>query len=137
MRRFWLSNKFLAFSVRTRETNSVKFTPVGGRIEIFTNNEPNNDLRIVVRDTGIGINKDDISRIQMPFEQVETALKREHSGTGLGLPIVVTLMKLHGGCVDIKSEINIGTTVTLTFPAARYVNTPASGLKGTPRLKAI
>ena len=118
-------------------SNAVKFTPVGGRIEIFTNNEPNNDLRIVVRDTGIGINKDDISRIQMPFEQVETALKREHSGTGLGLPIVVTLMKLHGGCVDIKSEINIGTTVTLTFPAARYVNTPASGLKGTPRLKAI
>jgi len=76
-------------------------------------------LTIVVRDTGIGIAKEDIPRVTEPFIQVDSSLSRRHEGTGLGLALVAALMELHGGTLNIDSELGKGTTVAVTFPMRR------------------
>ncbi|HZT52645.1 MAG TPA: ATP-binding protein [Stellaceae bacterium] len=103
-------------------SNAVKFTPQGGRIAISADSAPESGFKITIRDTGIGIAKEDIPRVLLPFEQVESSLSRTHNGTGLGLPLTAAMMMLHGGSIDIDSEIDKGTTVTLSFPAARLVD---------------
>jgi len=103
-------------------SNAVKFTPQGGRIEIQASSDAERGFAIAIRDTGIGIAKEDIPRVLLPFEQVESSLSRTHNGTGLGLPLTAAMMMLHGGGIDIDSEIDKGTTVTLAFPAARLVD---------------
>jgi len=107
-------------------SNAVKFTPHGGRIELSANSDPETGFAIVIRDTGIGIANEDIPRVLLPFEQVESSLSRTHNGTGLGLPLTAAMMMLHGGSIDIASEIEQGTTVTLSFPAARLVDARGS-----------
>jgi two-component system cell cycle sensor histidine kinase PleC len=74
---------------------------------------------VSVTDTGIGLTKEEIEKAFMPFGQVNTALNRSGSGTGLGLTLVSSLVKLHGGELDLVSQKGIGTTATLVFPAKR------------------
>ena len=105
-------------------SNAVKFTPVHGRVEISSELQPGVGLLIVVRDTGIGIAKNDIPRVLEPFVQVESSLSRRHEGTGLGLPLVDALTRLHGGQLRIESNLGVGTVVTVTFPPHRVL--PAS-----------
>lgn len=102
-------------------SNAVKFTPVHGRVEISSALRPGAGLVIVVRDTGIGIAKSDIPRVLEPFVQVESSLSRRHEGTGLGLPLVDALTRLHGGQLRIESNLGAGTVVTVTFPPHRVV----------------
>jgi signal transduction histidine kinase len=103
-------------------SNAVKFTLPGGRIEITASSDPERGFTVVLRDTGIGIAKADIPRILQPFEQVESSLSRSHNGTGLGLPLTAAMMELHGGRIEIDSEIDQGTTVTIVFPPDRLVD---------------
>ena len=56
-----------------------------------------------------------------PFGQVDSQLSRKYTGTGLGLPLSVRLMQLHGGRLDIDSTVGAGTTVTIVFPAHRVL----------------
>jgi len=74
-----------------------------------------------VRDSGIGIPADQFQTVLAPFGQVESAFNRRHQGTGLGLPLAKALIELHGGTLDLASAVGIGTTVTLTLPAARVL----------------
>ncbi len=74
-----------------------------------------------MRDTGIGIAEDDLERVLIPFEQVESSLARKNGGTGLGLPYAKKLVELHGGTLRISSEPHKGTTVTITLPPERLV----------------
>jgi signal transduction histidine kinase len=113
-------------------SNAVKFTPQGGRIEIGASSDPETGYAITIRDTGIGIAKEDIPRILLPFEQVESSLSRTHNGTGLGLPLTAAMMMLHGGSIDIASEIDQGTTVTLAFPPARLVDARSGEADAAP-----
>ena len=99
--------------------NAVKFTPEGGDVLVRAQVEPNGSLTIVVDDTGVGIPKGDVQRILEPFEQVGAAYTNHQGGTGLGLPIANSLMKLHDGTLSIVSELGAGTAVTLKFPASR------------------
>jgi len=98
--------------------NAVKFTPAGGRIDVSTSVTPT-DLRIAVKDSGVGMAPEDIPRALEPFTQVgrERALPQE--GTGLGLPISKTLVELHGGRLEISSAPKQGTTVTINLPIRR------------------
>jgi two-component system cell cycle sensor histidine kinase PleC len=64
----------------------------------------------------------DIPKALTPFGQVENLLTREHQGTGLGLPLVNSLVAKQNGTLDIDSELNRGTTVTIVFPAERIIN---------------
>ena len=81
--------------------------------------EPDGGYRLLIQDTGIGISPPDLSKVREPFVQVASAFSREHEGTGLGLPLVDQIMKLHGGSLEIKSEIGLGTSAAIRFPAER------------------
>ena len=83
-----------------------------------------------VSDTGIGIAKEDIATAVAHFGQVDGSLSRRYMGTGLGLPLVAWLAKLHGADMRIDSEVGLGTTVTVSFPCERL--RPASPDKTLP-----
>ncbi|WP_259780213.1 PAS domain-containing sensor histidine kinase [Aestuariispira ectoiniformans] len=100
-------------------SNAIKFTPDGGEITVNARKRDDNCLQLTVSDTGIGIAKRDHKRILEPFAQVDDILSRSHEGSGLGLALVRNLMQEHGGSVELDSEIDNGTVVTLTFPADR------------------
>ena len=81
------------------------------------------DGRLVfqVTDTGIGIAKPDIEKALADFSQVDGRLSRKYEGTGLGLPLCKRLASLHGGAINLASEVGVGTTVSVEFPASRVV----------------
>ncbi len=96
--------------------NAVKYNAQGGKVVVKTSKENGNAI-IKIIDDGIGIHKSDIKKILHPFSQVEEeSYKRKYEGAGLGLTIAHRLTVLLGGNLDIKSELNKGTTVTLSFP---------------------
>ncbi|PCI51165.1 MAG: hypothetical protein COB49_02700 [Alphaproteobacteria bacterium] len=97
-------------------SNSVKFTPPGGSIHISHKVNDTGETTISVADTGIGIDGSEIESMMEPFRQADSSLSREFEGTGLGLPLVKSLMELHDGRVKIKSTLGVGTTVLITFP---------------------
>jgi two-component system, cell cycle sensor histidine kinase PleC len=99
-------------------SNSVKFTPEGGRVSVRGRLSTNN-VMIVIEDTGIGIPKDALKNLGRPFEQVENGLTKRHQGSGLGLAIAKSLTELHGGSMRIRSSANVGTTVTVRLPLER------------------
>jgi PAS domain S-box-containing protein len=96
--------------------NSVKFTPKSGRIDVIARHNVEKGLHLMVRDTGIGIAKENIPLILEKFGQIRDGHLESHEGTGLGLALSKSLVELHGGTLEIDSEIGIGTTVTLNFP---------------------
>jgi signal transduction histidine kinase len=102
-------------------SNAVKFTPTGGQVAISAACETKAILAIRVTDTGVGIAAENLAKALSPFGQIDNLLTREHSGTGLGLPLAKRLTELHGGTFEIESRVGIGTTVTLRFPVGREV----------------
>jgi PAS domain S-box-containing protein len=84
--------------------NALKFTPQGGKVSILSRNETSGDLVIEVSDTGIGIPADALSRIFTPFEQGDPSIHPKYGGLGLGLSIASTLMKAHGGTLEVESQ---------------------------------
>jgi signal transduction histidine kinase len=113
-------------------SNAVKFTPTGGLVAVDIGLAGDGGLQVGVRDTGIGMAAADIAKALEPFGQVSDVLTRETGGTGLGLPLSVKLVELHGGRLAIESSLGSGTTVTLAFPAERTVRPalPQSGGQG-------
>jgi signal transduction histidine kinase len=100
-------------------SNAVKFTEAGGIVTITLARLESGDIRLKISDTGIGIAEEDIPRVFMAFQQAESHLARKHIGTGLGLPMVKSLIELHGGHVSLDSRIGHGTTVTIDLPGDR------------------
>ena len=76
---------------------------------------------IQIVDTGIGIAAENIPKALSQFGQVESILNRRYEGTGLGLPRTKALVELHGGSLDLRSKVGVGTTVTVCFPEGRVV----------------
>ncbi len=102
-------------------SNAVKFTPAGGHVTIGAYSRGGEGIVLTVTDTGIGIAASDIPKALTPFIQVDNSLSRRFEGTGLGLPLVDSLTRLHGGTLTIESELGKGTTVTVSLPANRVV----------------
>jgi signal transduction histidine kinase len=102
-------------------SNAVKFTPQNGSVSIATFLAETGNLKIVITDTGIGIPPDVLPSLFAPFRQGDNSISRRFGGTGLGLAISRKLIELHGGSIEIESEIGQGTTVSLTFPHERLV----------------
>ena len=95
-------------------SNAFKFTFAG---EIRVTVARDGDAAAVrVRDTGVGIPEDELSRIFERFHRVENARGRTHEGTGIGLALVRELITLHGGSVAVESAVGAGTTFTLRLP---------------------
>ena len=99
--------------------NAVKFTHEGGEVRISTLRRPDGGGAFIVTDSGIGMDSAGIKRALSKYCQVESALSRQREGIGLGLPLAVALTEAHGGTLDIASAPGIGTTITVSLPAAR------------------
>ena len=97
--------------------NSLRYTPVGGRITCWTRPE-DGGVMLGVSDTGQGIAAEHLPRIFERFYRVDAARSRDEGGTGLGLAIVKHLVEAHGGRVGAESERGRGTTVFCWFPPA-------------------
>lgn len=103
-------------------SNGIKFTPEGGSITVGAGLLPDGGFAIRVSDTGVGIDKKDFATVLTPFGQVVNTYKRTREGTGLGLPLVRSMIEMHSGHLELQSERNVGTTVTLAFPADRVID---------------
>jgi signal transduction histidine kinase len=102
--------------------NAVKFTPPGGEVHLQARWVTDGGHVVTVRDTGIGMAEQDIAVARERFGQVDSRLSRKYEGAGLGLPIAIALVELHGGALHIESTLGAGTTVTISFPPERVVS---------------
>ena len=97
-------------------TNAIDFCPKSdGRISIKLK-ESEKNIEIIVEDNGIGISKEQISKVFTKFYQVDSSVTREHGGTGLGLSICQGIINGHGGDIKIESSIGSGTKVHIILP---------------------
>jgi signal transduction histidine kinase/ActR/RegA family two-component response regulator len=117
---------YISDSIRLREmisnlvSNAVKFTSQGGivvGIREVENDGSHATLEFSVSDTGIGIPAESLSKLFLPFSQVDASSTRKHGGTGLGLSIVGALTKLMGGQVAVESTPGQGTRFSFTIRA--------------------
>ncbi len=98
-------------------SNAVKFTPAGGEVKVsIWPNVVDHSISIEVKDTGIGIAPKNISKVMTPFGQVDSTLARKYEGTGLGLPLSKKFIESMHGEFKITSELDVGTTITITLP---------------------
>jgi len=97
--------------------NAVKYTPAGGKVELSLL-VAEGQARIVVRDTGIGIDPADAARIFDPFVRLDAARGRDASGAGLGLALVRAIVLAHGGTITVDSTPEAGSRFTVSLPLA-------------------
>jgi PAS domain S-box-containing protein len=100
-------------------SNAVKFTPEGGAVDVKLESAPGDSVRIIVRDSGHGIDSAFLPFVFERFRQDDATTTREHGGLGLGLAIVRHLVDAHGGTVEAESGgPGTGSTFTVTLPRA-------------------
>jgi signal transduction histidine kinase len=104
--------------------NALKFTPVGGRVELRLERDAN-DLVLKVSDTGIGIPKEKLPQMFQRFMQVDTSSRRKYQGVGIGLALVKELVDVQSGQVSVESIEGQGSTFTVRLP---YVEAPADAV---------
>ncbi len=105
-------------------SNAVKFTPEGGTVRIALRHLADRDLvELVVEDTGEGMTPQEVARACEPFEQIHDQLNKKHEGTGLGLPISIAIVEMHGGRLEISSRKGEGTRVRALLPRSRRKET--------------
>jgi PAS domain S-box-containing protein len=119
-------------------SNAIKFTKEGGRLGVRASPVQADDhaqpqIQIAVWDSGIGIAPEDIPRIFLEFEQLDSSYVRQQEGTGLGLALTQRLIEAHGGRIWVESTVGEGSTFTLLLPASRP-GSEAGSLAVTPEL---
>ena len=105
-------------------SNSVKFTKPGGQIIISAKVKDNGELVMTIKDTGRGMNEDELQRALTPFQQVERTLENNNDknmGTGLGLPLTKALVEANRADFSITSTPEKGTQVEIVFPTTRVL----------------
>lgn len=120
--------RFIGDSARLRQvflnlfSNAIKFTEQGGvNIDIGCQIEENtgqSQLKILIRDTGIGIARDKLDLIFEKFVQADSSVSRKYGGTGLGLAITKTLIEIMGGKIHVESHVGNGSVFTVHLPLA-------------------
>ncbi|MEN9604373.1 MAG: hypothetical protein RJB39_58 [Candidatus Parcubacteria bacterium] len=93
--------------------NAIKYTPKGGNVTV-EGQKRTRRYSVTIRDTGIGIDKEALDKIFDPFFQGDAA--HNNGGAGLGLTLAKRIIESHRGSIDIQSEVNSGTTVTVFLP---------------------
>lgn len=102
-------------------SNAIKFSGENEKIVIKADVDDYGFLRISVIDNGVGIAPDALSEIVTPFYQSENIYSRAQDGTGLGLSLVHSMIQMHGGTLELESELGSGTKATLVFPKERVL----------------
>ncbi len=109
-------------------SNAIKFTPEGGHVTLRFGK--NHDTAIFqVEDTGIGIPENQQHLLFQKFQQLDSSLHRTYEGTGLGLALTKQLVELHGGKIEVRSTVGVGSTFTVWLPTqaiAHAASKPAS-----------
>jgi signal transduction histidine kinase len=100
-------------------SNAIKYTPVGGTVDVSVAVSGPKEVTLEVRDTGIGIPQAEQDRLFTEFFRATNARRLHELGTGLGLPIVKQIAELHGGKVQLQSEVDQGTRVLVALPIVR------------------
>jgi len=98
-------------------SNAVKFTDRHGRVLVSAAPEDGR-VAISVRDTGVGIAPSDLGRLFRAFEQLNLPSGDRPGGSGLGLALTKRLVEMHGGTIDVKSDVGVGSTFTVRLPVA-------------------
>ncbi|MBI5953747.1 MAG: PAS domain S-box protein [Chloroflexi bacterium] len=97
--------------------NAVKFTPERGNIKLEVREDIEaSQVQFSVTDNGIGIAPENLQKLFEPFVQLDSSLSRQHEGTGLGLSLVKKLVELHGGSVEVESELDRGSCFRVNIP---------------------
>lgn len=113
-------------------TNAVKYTPKGSvRLRIAYERQNNDELllKISVQDTGIGIRKEDMGKLFESFQRLDEEKNRNIEGTGLGMNITMSLLKMMGGDMQVESEYQKGSTFTVIVPQKIISNEPAGSFQ--------
>jgi two-component system, cell cycle sensor histidine kinase PleC len=118
----WADERALRQICLNLMSNALKFTPRGGRISLTVASTPEGGQSLTVKDTGPGIPKDEIPRVMQAFGQGSLAHRTAEGGTGLGLPIVQSLVELHGGTFELQSEMRKGTAAVVKLPKSRVLS---------------
>jgi signal transduction histidine kinase len=107
----------LQMSLANLVHNAIKFSPPGSVVTIGAS-RAGRMLKFVVSDNGGGIPNEDLPLVTRPFHRGRRAFDGKHQGAGLGLPFAKSIIELHGGCLEIESELGSGTIVTVSLPGA-------------------
>jgi len=103
-------------------SNAIRFTPSGGQIVVSTSYEANGSVALRVRDTGVGMTRNELDQAMKPFRQVSSTQSRHRGdGTGLGLPLTKAMVDANRATFSINSAPNEGTLVEITFPSQRVL----------------
>jgi signal transduction histidine kinase len=97
-------------------SNAMKFSEMGSRVEIAVVPHDNEHFRVTVKDSGIGIKPEDISRLFQEFEQLDMRVARQYEGSGLGLALTKKLIEIQRGYIMVESEFGKGSTFTAVLP---------------------
>ena len=129
----WWDHDRMTEALGNLVTNACKFTPRGGVVALHGDGEPG-QVRIEVRDSGVGIPAPELPHVFRKFFQAGNQEAAGAAGTGLGLAIVRGIVEAHGGSVHVSSEVGVGTTFTLVIPqrapAPRRLYTSAAATTG-------
>jgi signal transduction histidine kinase len=97
-------------------SNAVKFTNEGGKVGVVAKPSERGWFELQVRDTGIGIRREDLDKLFVSFQQLDSGVARSQEGTGLGLALTKKLVELHGGTLKVSSQFGRGSTFTAVLP---------------------
>jgi PAS domain S-box-containing protein len=97
-------------------SNAIKFSDDNGQIAIFARRLDTHQIEVQVRDTGMGIKAEDISRLFTEFEQLDSGTARRFEGTGLGLALTKKIVEFQGGRISVNSELGKGSVFTVVLP---------------------
>ena len=111
--------------------NALKFTPAGGRVELRAEKQEE-DLVLIVTDTGMGISEKNLPHVFDRFWQADGSSKRKYQGVGIGLALVKELVEIQGGQVAVQSQEGKGTTFTVTLPHQKAEPAQKSAPEATP-----
>ncbi len=99
-------------------SNAIKYNRPNGTLEVWSIEEPidesHSNFTFKIKDTGIGMSKEFQKKLFEPFEREHS--EEEYQGTGLGMTITKEMVEMMGGTIDVQSELNVGTTVTINIP---------------------
>ena len=101
--------------------NAVKYTPSGGKVSVSID-EKYEDILLQIKDSGIGIPEDEISRVFDEFYRASNAKKTERDGTGLGLSIAKQVIEKHNGRIWAESELGKGTVLKVLLKQINRIN---------------
>jgi len=112
----WADERKIKQMLLNLMSNAIKFNNPGGKVDVIVKIVGDNDLSLIVADTGVGIAAEDIPKSMSVFGRVGNVLTSEKQGTGLGLPLVNLMAELHGGYLEVESEPGKGTHATIRLP---------------------